>query len=77
MEYQKIEKTAKNNHTNSKYATLDRYIDAVKKGLAQYNFALFARIKSQTATEVTIEITLSHPSGNQISTDRTFPIETV
>uniref|UniRef100_UPI0023601FA1 ERF family protein n=1 Tax=Bartonella sp. ML71XJBT TaxID=3019094 RepID=UPI0023601FA1 len=38
-------------------------------------FALFYRIKSQTTTNVTIEITLSHPSGNQISTEGTFPID--
>ncbi|MGF7158129.1 ERF family protein [Bartonella heixiaziensis] len=74
-ECQDIEKNSTNTHTNSKYATLDQYIDAVKDALATYNFALFSRIKSQTATNVTIEITLSHPSGNQISTEGTFPID--
>ncbi|WP_409361891.1 ERF family protein [Bartonella heixiaziensis] len=74
-ECQDIEKNSTNTHTNSKYATLDQYIDAVKDALATYDFALFSRIKSQTATNVTIEIILSHPSGNQISTEGTFPID--
>ncbi|EJF77427.1 hypothetical protein MCO_01342 [Bartonella sp. DB5-6] len=74
-EYQKIEKTVKNNHTNSKYATLDQYIDAVKDTLAKHNFALFSHIKHQTEKNITIEMTLSHPSGNEISTDGTFPID--
>lgn len=74
-EYQKIEKTAKNNHTNSKYATLDQYIDAVKDVLAKYNFALFSHIKNQTEKNVTIEMTLSHHSGQKISTQGTFPID--
>ncbi|WP_375667891.1 MULTISPECIES: ERF family protein [unclassified Bartonella] len=75
MAYKNIEQNAINNHTNSKYATLDQYIDAVKKGLATYKFALFYRIKNQTEKNVTIEITLSHPSDNQISTEGTFPID--
>ncbi|WP_144753871.1 ERF family protein [Bartonella saheliensis] len=74
-EYQKVQKNALNTHTKSTYATLDQYIDAVKDTLAKYHFALFFRIKSQTATNVTIEITLSHPSSNQISTEGTFPID--
>ncbi|WP_442864035.1 ERF family protein [Bartonella sp. F02] len=36
---------------------------------------MFFHIKSQTATNVTIEVTLSHPSGNQISTEGTFSID--
>ncbi|WP_273789957.1 ERF family protein [Bartonella sp. ML70XJBT] len=75
IEYQKIQKNSINTHTKSIYATLDQYIDAVKDTLAKYHFALFYRIKSQTTTNVTIEITLSHPSGNQISTEGTFPID--
>ncbi|WP_273783043.1 ERF family protein, partial [Bartonella sp. ML69XJBT] len=75
IEYQKIQKNSINTHTKSTYATLDQYIDAVKDTLAKYHFALFYRIKSQTTTNVTIEITLSHPSGNQISTEGTFPID--
>ncbi|WP_375653378.1 ERF family protein [Bartonella sp. MR110HLJHH] len=75
MEYKDIEQNAINKHTKSKYATLDQYIDAVKEGLATYNFALFVRIKNQTEKNITIEITLSHPSGNQISTEGTFPID--
>ncbi|WP_375685712.1 ERF family protein [Bartonella sp. TT110JLCBS] len=75
MAYKNIEQNAINNHTNSKYATLDQYIDAVKDGLATYKFALFYRIKNQTEKNVTIEITLSHPSGNEISTEGTFPID--
>ncbi|WP_375650069.1 ERF family protein [Bartonella sp. MU70NMGDW] len=75
MAYKNIEQNAINNHTNSKYATLYQYLNAVKEGLATYNFALFARIKNQTATNITIEITLSHPSGNEISTEGTFPID--
>ncbi|WP_142417227.1 ERF family protein [Bartonella massiliensis] len=74
-EYQKIQKNAINTHTKSTYATLDQYIDAVKDTLAKYHFALFSRVKSQTATNIAIEITLSHPSGNQISTEGTFPID--
>ncbi|WP_375667108.1 MULTISPECIES: ERF family protein [unclassified Bartonella] len=75
MAYKNIEQNAINKHTNSKYATLDQYIDAVKDGLATYKFALFYRIKNQTEKNVTIEITLSHPSGNEISTEGTFPID--
>ncbi|WP_273757343.1 ERF family protein, partial [Bartonella sp. MM73XJBT] len=75
IKYQKIQKNSINTHTKSTYATLDQYIDAVKDTLAKYQFALFYRIKSQTTTNVTIEITLSHPSGNQISTEGTFPID--
>ncbi|EJF74213.1 hypothetical protein MCO_01839 [Bartonella sp. DB5-6] len=75
IEYQKIQKNSTNTHTNSKYATLDQYIDAVKNALATYNFALFSRIKHKTEKNVTIEITLSHPSGNEISTEGTFPID--
>ncbi|WP_375641977.1 MULTISPECIES: ERF family protein [unclassified Bartonella] len=75
IKYQKIQKNSINTHTKSTYATLDQYIDAVKDTLATYHFALFYRIKSQTTTNVTIEITLSHPSSNQISTEGTFPID--
>ncbi|MCZ2158832.1 ERF family protein [Bartonella sp. 220] len=75
IEYQTITKNAKNNHTKSAYATLDQYIDAVKDTLAKHRFALFSHIKNQTEKNITIEITLSHPSGNQISTEGTFPID--
>ncbi|VEJ45229.1 ERF family protein [Bartonella vinsonii] len=73
--YQEIIKNAKNGHTKSTYATLDQYIDAVKDTLAKHRFALFSRIKNQTEKNITIEITLSHPSGNEISTEGTFPID--
>ncbi|KEG17115.1 ERF family protein [Bartonella bacilliformis] len=73
-ECKEIIKNATNNFTNSKYATLDYYIDGVKEALAKHRFALFSKIKSQTTTNIVIEMTLAHPSGHKVSTDGEFPI---
>ncbi|EJF85901.1 MULTISPECIES: ERF family protein [Bartonella] len=75
MEYQNIQKNAKNAHTNSQYATLDQHIDAVKETLSKYHFALFSRIKEQGHDTMIIEMTLTHPSGNKISTEGKFPYD--
>ncbi|MBB4077105.1 hypothetical protein GGR08_001422 [Bartonella fuyuanensis] len=74
-EYQNIQKNANNTHTNSQYATLDQHIDAVKKTLSKYHFALFSRIKEQTQGAIVIEMTLIHPSGNKVSTEGEFPYD--
>ncbi|ACS51255.1 putative phage recombination protein [Bartonella grahamii as4aup] len=76
IEYQKIQKNSTNTHTNSQYATLDQYIDAVKNTLAKHRFALFSRIKEQSSDNIIIEMTLTHPSGNKISTEGKFPYDT-
>ncbi|MBX4336456.1 ERF family protein [Bartonella raoultii] len=76
IEYQKIQKNATNTHTNSQYATLDQYIDAVKDTLAKHRFALFSRIKEQSSESIIVEMTLTHPSGNKISTEGKFPHDT-
>ncbi|WP_455480180.1 ERF family protein [Bartonella sp. B23] len=75
IEYQNISKNTKNTHTNSTCATLDQYIDAVKDTLSKYRFALFSHIKDQTHDHIIIEMTLTHPSGNKISTHGRFPID--
>ncbi|MBB4077261.1 hypothetical protein GGR08_001589 [Bartonella fuyuanensis] len=75
MEYQNIQKNAKNAHTNSQYTTLDQHIDAVKETLSKYHFALFSRIKEQDHDTMIIEMTLTHPSGNKISTEGKFPYD--
>ncbi|UTO29227.1 ERF family protein [Bartonella harrusi] len=69
--------TAKSTHayTLSKYATLDCYIESIKEALKEHHFALFSCIKNQTHAQVTIEMTLVHPSGNKISTEGTFPLD--
>ncbi|WP_175869145.1 ERF family protein [Bartonella gabonensis] len=74
-EYQKIHKNATNPHTNSKYATLDKYIDAIKEPLAKYHFSLSAKIKEQGSNDITVEMTLRHPTGNEISTEGRFPYD--
>ncbi|WP_208442234.1 ERF family protein [Bartonella raoultii] len=74
-EYQKIHKNATNKHTNSAYATLDQYIDAIKEPLAKHHFALFSCIKNQISNSITVEMILTHASGNKISTEGTFPID--
>ncbi|WP_208438217.1 ERF family protein, partial [Bartonella taylorii] len=76
IEYQQIQKNSTNTHTNSQYATLDQYIDAVKNTLAKHRFALFSRIKEQSSDNIIIEMTLTHPSGNKISTEGKFPYDT-
>ncbi|CDO48600.1 ERF family protein [Bartonella tribocorum] len=76
MEYQKIHKNATNTHTNSQYATLDKYLDAIKDSLSKYRFSLFSRIKEQNSNAITVEMTLKHISGNEISTQGTFPFDT-
>ncbi|VEJ46140.1 ERF family protein [Bartonella vinsonii] len=76
IEYQKIQKNSTNTHTNSQYATLDQYIDAVKNTLAKHRFSLFSRIKEQSSDSIIIEMTLTHPSGNKISTEGKFPYDT-
>lgn len=75
-EYQKIQKNATNTHTNSQYATLDQYIDAIKETLSKYHFALFSRIKEQSSDSISVEMTLTHPSGNKIATEGKFPHDT-
>ncbi len=55
---------------------LTKYIDAVKRTLAKHRFALFSRIKEQSLDNIIIEMTLTHPSGNKISTERKFPYDT-
>ncbi|EJF98609.1 hypothetical protein MEI_00179 [Bartonella vinsonii subsp. arupensis Pm136co] len=75
-QYQNIQKNSINTHTNSQYATLDQHIDAVKETLSKYHFALFSRIKEQNHDSIVIEMTLTHPSGNKISTEGKFPYDT-
>ncbi|EJF88315.1 hypothetical protein ME1_00773 [Bartonella vinsonii subsp. arupensis OK-94-513] len=75
MEYKSIEQNAINTHTKSLYTTLDKYIDAIKEPLAKHHFALFSRIKEQGSDNVTVEMTLKHISGNEISTEGTFPFD--
>ncbi|EJF82924.1 ERF family protein [Candidatus Bartonella washoeensis] len=74
-EYKSIEQNAINTHTKSIYTTLDKYIDAIKEPLAKHHFALFSRIKEQGSDSVTVEMTLKHISGNEISTEGTFPFD--
>ncbi|UTO29104.1 ERF family protein [Bartonella harrusi] len=74
-QYQNIQKNSINTHTNSQYATLDQHIDAVKETLSKYHFALFSRIKEQNHDNIVIEMTLTHPSGNKISTEGKFPYD--
>ncbi len=69
LEYKNIEQNAINIHTKSLYTTLDKYIDAIKGPLATHHFALFSRIKEQSSNSITVEMTLKHISGNEISTD--------
>ncbi|WP_273719160.1 MULTISPECIES: ERF family protein [Bartonella] len=76
MEYKDIEQNALNTHTKSLYTTLDKYIDAIKEPLSKYHFALFSRIKEQSSNSITVEMTLKHISGNEISTQGTFPFDT-
>ncbi|WP_375702205.1 ERF family protein [Bartonella sp. AA89HNZF] len=75
VEYKNIEQNAINTHTKSLYTTLDKYIDAIKEPLAKHHFALFSRIKDQSSNDITVEMTLKHISGNEISTQGTFPID--
>ncbi len=75
MEYKNIEQNALNTHTKSIYTTLDKYIDAIKETLAKHHFALFSQIKEQNSNGITVEMTLKHISGNEISTQGTFPID--
>ncbi|WP_375692301.1 ERF family protein [Bartonella sp. AP4SXKL] len=75
VEYKNIEQNAINTHTKSLYTTLDKYIDAIKEPLAKHHFALFSRIKDQSSNDITVEMTLKHISGNEISTEGTFPID--
>ncbi|WP_019219013.1 ERF family protein [Bartonella florencae] len=75
MEYKEIQKNATNPHTNSQYATLDKYLDAIKDSLSKYRFSLFSRIKEQNSNGITVEMTLKHISGNEISTQGTFPFD--
>ncbi|WP_375652098.1 MULTISPECIES: ERF family protein [unclassified Bartonella] len=75
MEYKNIEQNAINTHTKSLYTTLDKYIDAIKEPLAKHHFALFSRIKDQSSNDITVEMTLKHISGNEISTEGTFPFD--
>ncbi|WP_273760974.1 ERF family protein, partial [Bartonella sp. AU16XJBT] len=76
MEYKDIEQNALNTHTKSLYTTLDKYIDAIKEPLSKYHFALFSCIKEQSSNSITVEMTLKHISGNEISTQGTFPFDT-
>ncbi|WP_208441684.1 ERF family protein [Bartonella raoultii] len=76
MEYKNIEQNALNTHTKSIYTTLDKYIDAIKEPLAKHHFALFSQIKEQNSNGITVEMTLTHKSGNEISTQGTFPFDT-
>ncbi len=55
---------------------LTKYIDAVKKTLEKHRFALFSRIKEQSLDNIIIEMTLMHPFGNKISTERKFSYDT-
>ncbi len=75
IEYKSIEQNAINTHTKSIYTTLDKYIDAIKEPLAKHHFALFSRIKEQNSNCITVEMTLKHISGNEISTQGTFPFD--
>ncbi|WP_375659646.1 ERF family protein [Bartonella sp. MR30HLJHH] len=75
MEYKDIEQNAINTHTKSLYTTLNKYIDAIKEPLATHHFALFSRIKDQSSNDITVEMTLKHISGNEISTEGTFPFD--
>ncbi|WP_078674267.1 ERF family protein, partial [Bartonella elizabethae] len=74
-EYKTIHKNETNTHTKSKYATLDKYIDAIKEPLEKHHFVLFSRIKEQNSSGITVEMTLRHTTGNEISTQGTFPID--
>ncbi|CDO48217.1 ERF family protein [Bartonella tribocorum] len=74
-EYKNIEQNALNTHTKSTYTTLDKYIDAIKEPLAKHHFALFSRIKEQSSNDITVEMTLKHISGNEISTQGKFPVD--
>ncbi|UNF37454.1 ERF family protein [Bartonella krasnovii] len=75
MEYKNIEQNALNTHTKSIYTTLDKYIDAIKKTLAKHHFALFSQIKEQDSNGITVEMTLKHILGHEISTQGTFPFD--
>ncbi len=36
---------------------------------------MFSRIKDQSSNDITVEMTLKHISGNEISTEGTFPFD--
>ncbi|UNF52393.1 ERF family protein [Bartonella krasnovii] len=75
MEYKNIEQNALNTHTKSIYTTLDKYIDAIKETLTKHHFALFSQIKEQDSNGITVEMTLKHILGHEISTQGTFPFD--